>query len=311
MHGELPGAASAFLSVASRVEVATFFRYLREDVSSVDDDDLHAVFQLAFRHLPVLAHRALGRALSDDPEPMGLKRMTKEEWPDQWPAETTASAAALASDEGEVREIRPALKQTQLEKLALGCAYDAATHGWSARAFHTQLDGQGAAVLVGKTADGETFGGYNPIGWLGYGEARDAISAFLYVLDRKTGKAVKLPKTGGSGMAIIDEDGKGPQWGPDGLKISLEGRSARSRLGTYYETMPDGGDCMFANTKRGSPVELTELRVYVSLEDTEIAKNYQPNALQWQKGELEEIRSNDDDPNHMDGFFGKLFGKKK
>ena len=43
MHGELPGAASAFLSVASRVEVATFFRYLREDVSSVDDDDLQAV----------------------------------------------------------------------------------------------------------------------------------------------------------------------------------------------------------------------------------------------------------------------------
>ena len=165
--------------------------------------------------------------------------------------------------------------------------------------------------MVGKTADGETFGGYNPIGWLGYGEARDAISAFLYVLDRKTGKAIKLPKTGGSGMAIIDEDGKGPQWGPDGLKISLEGRSARSRLGTYYETMPDGGDCMFANTKRGAPVELTELRVYVSLEDTEIAKNYQPNALQWQKGELEEIRSNDDDPNHMDGFFGKFFGKKK
>ena len=60
MHGELPGAASAFLSVASRVEVAAFFRYLREDVSQVDDDDLQAVFQLAFRHLLVLAHRALG-----------------------------------------------------------------------------------------------------------------------------------------------------------------------------------------------------------------------------------------------------------
>ena len=71
MHGELPGAASAFLSVASRVEVAAFFRYLREDVSQVDDDDLQAVFQLAFRHLPVLAHRALGRAMSAEPEPMG------------------------------------------------------------------------------------------------------------------------------------------------------------------------------------------------------------------------------------------------
>ena len=46
MHGDLSGAASAFLSVASRVEVATFFRYLREDVSQVDDDDMQAVFQL-------------------------------------------------------------------------------------------------------------------------------------------------------------------------------------------------------------------------------------------------------------------------
>ena len=73
MHGELPGAASAFLSVASRVEVAAFFRYLREDVSQVDDDDLQAVFQLAFRHLPVLAHRALGRAMSAEPEPMGSR----------------------------------------------------------------------------------------------------------------------------------------------------------------------------------------------------------------------------------------------
>ena len=71
MHGELSGAASAFLSVASRVKVATFLRYLREGVSQVGDDDLQAVFQLAFRHLPILSHRALGRALSDDPEPMG------------------------------------------------------------------------------------------------------------------------------------------------------------------------------------------------------------------------------------------------
>ena len=30
MHGEPPGAASAFLSVASRVEVDDFFRYLGE-----------------------------------------------------------------------------------------------------------------------------------------------------------------------------------------------------------------------------------------------------------------------------------------
>ena len=34
---------------------------------------------------------------------------------------------------------------------------------------------------------------------------------------------MKMPKTGGSGMAIIDEPGKGPQWGPDGLKVGSIG----------------------------------------------------------------------------------------
>lgn len=251
-----------------------------------------------------------GRDALRDPEPMGLKRMTREAWPDQWPATTAATAATVDGDDAILVNARRVLTQTQLEKLSLGVAYDANVHGWSAKAFHTQLDGQGAGLLVGETADGEVFGGYNPIGWLGYGEARDAVSAFLYVIE-EDGNAVKLPKIGGSGMAIIDESGQGPQWGPDGLKVSLEGRWAKSRLGTYYENMPSGDACLFKNTKRGTPVELKSLRVYVALEDTELAKSYQPNALQWQPGELEEIRKDDDDPNHMDGFFGKLFGGKK
>jgi hypothetical protein len=32
------------------------------------------------------------------------------------------------------------------------------------------VDGQGAALLVATAADGTVFGGYNPKGWLGYGE---------------------------------------------------------------------------------------------------------------------------------------------
>ena len=71
MHGDHQGPASAFLSVASRVEVDAFFRYLGEDVSQVDDDGLQSVFELAFSHLSGLATRALGRAMSADQEPMG------------------------------------------------------------------------------------------------------------------------------------------------------------------------------------------------------------------------------------------------
>jgi len=254
--------------------------------------------------------KIFGKDVLNDPEPAGLKRMTKEDWPDQFLAVKQATAVTLASDDTkELQMIRKVLTQTQLEKLALGIAFDANVHGWSANSFHTQLDGQGAALLVGVTDDGVVFGGYNSKGWLGYGEWIDAISAFLYVFDR--GNVTKLPKVGGSGMAIIDEMGQGPQWGPDGLKISLESRSARSRLGTYYEKMPDGSANLFGGKlARGERVGLKELRVYVAIEDTELAKNYKPNVLQFQDGELENIRKNDDE-GRMDGFFGKLFGGKK
>jgi hypothetical protein len=33
--------------------------------------------------------------------------------------------------------------------------------------------------------------------------------------------------------------------------------------------------------------------VYVKLEDSELEKNYKPNALQFQEGELEKLREND------------------
>ena len=100
-------------------------------------------------------------------------------------------------------------------------------------------------------------------------------------------------------MAIIDEDSKGPKWGPDGLDIGIEERVAKSRLGSYYDTMPNGGKSMFGGGvnlgggKGGGAVQLKELRVYVALGDSELAKNYQPNMFQWQKGELEKIRAND------------------
>jgi len=239
--------------------------------------------------------KVFGQDALDDPEPMGLKRMSKEEWPDQWPALCDGSAAAAlpSDDTEELRLVRAVLKQTQLEYMPLGIAYDAETHGWRASSFHTQCDGQGAAVLVATSSSGAVFGGYNPKGWLGYGEWLDAISAFLFTYDDTDNTDfVKLGKTGGSGMAIIDEDGKGPKWGPDGLAIDLEARGARARLGTYYAKMPDGGKSLFG-ANGGSAVALRSLRVYVALEDSELAKRYEPNMFQWKKGELENIRAGD------------------
>ena len=105
--------------------------------------------------------------------------------PGRRPALVDEFADPLPSDDTqELKAVRLVLKQTQLETQPLGLAYDANTHGWLSSSFHTQLDGQGAAVLVATASDGTMFGGYNPKGWLGYGEWLDAISAFLFVFPR-------------------------------------------------------------------------------------------------------------------------------
>ena len=283
-----------------------------------DDQELDFVTRMVLN--------VFGKDALDDPEPMGLKRMTKEEWPDQWPALTDGTVAETlpTDDTPELKMVRAVCNQTQLEFQPLGLAYDADTHGWRASSFHTQLDGQGAAILVATTMDGTVFGGYNPKGWLGYGEWLDAISAFLYVYQKgpigglgggNGGRPVKLAKCGGSGMAIIDEDNKGPKWGPDGLNIDLENRTARSRLGTYYDKMPGGGKTLFggvgALTGGGGAAQLKTLRVYVALGDSELAKNYVPNMFQFGKGELEKIRENDPKPGSVDEADGSGFKMPK
>ena len=53
-----------------------------------------------------------------------------------------------------------------------------------------------AQVVVARTEGGAVCGGYNPKGWIGLGEDRDAIAAFLFTWpDGDTGRRpVKLPK---------------------------------------------------------------------------------------------------------------------
>ena len=56
-------------------------------------------------------------------------------------------------------------------------------------------------------------------------------------------------------------------------------RTAARVLGSgYYERMPGGGKSIFG---AGGGAELEELRVYVALGDSDIAKKYVPNMFQW------------------------------
>ena len=64
-------------------------------------------------------------------------------------------------------------------------------------------------------------------------------------------------------MAQQDLPELGPSFGADSLVIPLDKNNpklARSKLGSYYERFPGGGNTLFG--KRGSSVQLKDLKVY-------------------------------------------------
>ena len=82
------------------------------------------------------------------------------------------------------------------------------------------------------------------------------------------------------------------------MQIDIEKRTARSRLGTYYERRSDGGRSLFSSGsgdggRKQSAASVVSLRVFVGLTETAKQASYVPNSLQWQPGELEKIRADD------------------
>jgi len=99
-------------------------------------------------------------------------------------------------------------------------------------------------------------------GWVGYGEARGSIAAFLFVLNPDGKSFTKLRKVGGAGMAVIDNPESGVCFGADSLVIPLSNdnpRLARSKLGSYYERFADGGNSLFG---KDAAVQLSDFKVY-------------------------------------------------
>mmetsp|Transcript_14249 Transcript_14249/g.23012 ORF Transcript_14249/g.23012 Transcript_14249/m.23012 type:complete len:145 (-) Transcript_14249:639-1073(-) len=113
------------------------------------------------------------------------------------------------------------------------------------------------AHLVGCSRD-------HSLGWVGYGEARGSIAAFLFVYKRGLSELpTKLRKVGGPSLAQQDLPELGPSFGADSLVIPLEKSNpklARSKLGSYYERFPGGGNTLFG--KRGASVQLKDLKVF-------------------------------------------------
>ena len=141
-------------------------------------------------------------------EPMGMKRFGREKFPEQYPAVIDEWAEPLATDDKDMAVLRPMLKNTNLETRSLKLTYSANRDGWNPVAFHKKVDKLGGGIVVCTTTDGLVCGGYNPKGWVGYGEARGSIAAFLFVF--KTGTAdlpTKLRKIGGPSFAQQDLPG--------------------------------------------------------------------------------------------------------
>ncbi|KAI0566533.1 hypothetical protein FGB62_7g326 [Gracilaria domingensis] len=210
-------------------------------------------------------------------EPFGLKRFDRDRFPELYPATLDEFADLLADDVDEMRLFRPLLARTQLQKRSLQLLYDANRDGWSSEVFHQQVNRKGACVVFAKS-EKAVFGGYNPKGFVGYGESRGSKAAFLFTWpDGDTSKpAMKMRKVGGAALAVVDQPDTGPKFGADSLVIplrppsadianDLRDRMALSKLGSYYERRPDGHNCLFGDGESGKGTVLAQLKVFAGV----------------------------------------------
>eukprot|EP00559_Dactyliosolen_fragilissimus_P008445 CAMPEP_0184865318 /NCGR_PEP_ID=MMETSP0580-20130426/17685_1 /TAXON_ID=1118495 /ORGANISM="Dactyliosolen fragilissimus" /LENGTH=322 /DNA_ID=CAMNT_0027364465 /DNA_START=84 /DNA_END=1052 /DNA_ORIENTATION=- len=216
----------------------------------------------------------------------------KRNFPEQYPATYEMSDAMVESDDDDDIDdnlnlnrkksiLRPLLKQTQLEMRPLKLVYDANQMGWSAQAFHKEVDGKGASIVLAQISTMEDdhyryVGGYNPKGWASLGGARPSVAAFLFyggfILgnekcdNQSNGPSFqKLRKVGGGGLACgRDDPSFGISFGPDSLVIGLQnGRETlvQSKLGPYFERGPDNLPSLF----EGGATQLIDLKVYAGI----------------------------------------------
>lgn len=206
----------------------------------------------------------------EEARPLGLGRTAGA--PDTYPACVDEFAEPVAGDKGDVQFLRPLLKNTNLETRPLQLVYDAAKDGWSPAAFHAGVDGTGPCILCARTKGGAVCGAYAPKGFAGIGEYRGSIAAFCYTWPLgeplTTDRVYKLRKSGGASLATIDLPEDGPRFGADGLSIPLtkgSERTARSKLGPYYEKLPSGSSTLFGQRDEGNKAQLDSLRVWAGV----------------------------------------------
>jgi len=123
--------------------------------------------------------------------------------------------------------LMPPLKLPLLEGRTLGGkvrerVYTAAIDGWTALAFHRQVDGLGSTLIIGETESGARIGGYCPTGWESRDDYRASPRAFLFFCEPcdDEEEAWHVCRVLGPGdIAIFDYARGGPQFGAADLVI--------------------------------------------------------------------------------------------
>ena len=223
----------------------------------------------------------------------GLKRVNAETNPELWPADVdvenyltpiegiddkvytrrTILESKLQDDyevayDSDAWYLRQMLKGTSLEERELMTLFDSSEieDGFSAVRFHEAVDGYGPALVLCETPEGSIFGGYNPCGWVGYGDQRDAISAFLFTFPNgMTSRPIKLQKVGGPSLAIEDDPNAGPKFGVGSLECAFgidEPQRVKSRLGSYYARLPNKSNTLFTRGESSKSARVSRVRVF-------------------------------------------------
>lgn len=200
-----------------------------------------------------------------------FEEQRRAQWPEQYKATLDEWADPVASDGELAARLRPMLRRTQLESRGVKLAYDAETDGWNCGAFHGACDTLGAAVVYGKTRDGEEVGAYNPKGWASMGNARPSPAAFLFNLrEGPDGRPRKIRAESYMGCNSISSDApdRGIDFGAESFCIPLRAdgdrgsgseQRAYSKLGVYFE----GEGSLWHGTSQTTM--LTELKVFTGI----------------------------------------------
>ena len=145
--------------------------------------------------------------------------------------------------------------------------YRASSYGWETQSFHSHCDDHSNTLVIVKTGQGHTFGGYSDKKWLGLGW-KSSSSSFLFSINCHVGlPPTKMKvKSGMEGKVLHAHPKYGPRFG-DGVEVCI-GANHDMKVGyTYLNNtfeIPSGASKTFLTGKTGYDkfIDFVEVEVF-------------------------------------------------